>query len=247
MAKNDNLVSRARGRKPAPVKKPFPVGFALGCLALALFLGGILTYAWFNQGLGDKSSLRYAQSQLDGLRSVKGASRNHKDGALSYPGAKQVPPIGGDHSDTPQSCQAYTEAIPNERALHSLEHGAVWITYQPSLAKKQVDELKKLAEGDPSRLLSPYPGLKKPISVQAWGEQIFADSTSDKQIKKFADLFTSGPQSPEKGAACQGSTATGPLAPVPVPVPSGSASPAASPSGSAKPSGPAKPSPTPSK
>jgi len=227
MANKNNPVSRARGRKPAPVKKPFPVGFAIGCLLLALFLGGILTFAAKNQGLGDKSSLKYAQSQIGDLETFDGLKAGHKEGPQVYPSVASVPPVGGDHSGTPQTCQVYTEAIPNERAVHSLEHGAVWITYQPSLAKDQVDKLKKLVDGDPTRMLSPYPGLKEPISVQAWEHRIFADKASDSRIKEFVELFTAGPQTPERGASCQGSTETGAVqAAPPAPAPAPTASPA---------------------
>lgn len=238
MAKKNSPVSRARGRKPAPVKKPFPVGFAIGCLILALFLGGILAFAATNQGLGDKSSLKYAQSQFDDLEKFDDLKAGHKEGPQVYPSSASVPPVGGDHSSNPQTCQVYTEPIPNERAVHSLEHGAVWITYRPDLAKADVDKLKKLVDGDPSRLLSPYPGLKKPISVQAWENRIFAENVSDARIKEFVELFTTGPQTPERNASCQGSTETGALAPAPV-APAPSAKPSANPS--------AVPSPTPTK
>lgn len=224
MAKQNNPVARARGRKPAPVKKPFPVGFAVGCAALVLFLGGIITYAALNQGLGDKSSLTYANHQISGMTVKGGFSRKHLEGVIPYPGSASVPPIGGNHNSVPQSCQVYTAPIANEHAVHSMEHGAVWITYQPSLAAGEIATLKKLVDGDPSRMLSPYPGLKSPISVQAWGHQIFASKASDSRIKKFADLFTSGPQTLEPNAACQGTTTTGPITPTPTPTPAPSAS-----------------------
>jgi hypothetical protein len=227
MAKKKDLVGRARTRKPAPVKKPFPVGFAVGSLVLFLFLGSIITYSAMNQGLGDKSSLVYAEHQIDGLKKHHGQSRNHKEGVIPYPGSASIPPDGGNHNAVPQSCQVYDKPIANEHAVHSLEHGAVWITYNPSLSKSDVEKLKKLVGGDPSRMLSPYPGLKSKVSLQAWGEQLFVSSASDSRIKKFLDLFTGGPQAPEQNQACQGTTATGPMTPAPTVSPS--ASPAATP------------------
>jgi hypothetical protein len=242
MAKKNNPVSKARTRKPAPVKKPFPVGFAIGALVLTLALGSIITYAAMNQGLGDKSSLTYAQHQVSGLKSYSNLDHQHQEGIISYPGSATAPPYGGNHNQVPESCQIYDKAIANEHAVHSLEHGAVWITYDPSLPAKDVADLKKLVEGDPYRMLSPYPGLKSKISLQAWGEQLFVNSVSDSRIKKFVDVFTAGPQSREPGAACQGTTATGPMVAA-TPAPSGSAKPSAS--ASAKPS--ATPAPSPSK
>ncbi|MCU1593464.1 MAG: uncharacterized protein JWO12_856 [Frankiales bacterium] len=216
MASRKDPVSRARGRKPAPVKKPFPVGFAVGVLALVLFLGGILAYAATNQGIGDKSSLKYAQHQISGLQSSSGLGRTHKDGPLTYPDSTTTPPDGGDHNATPQSCQVYTAAVANEHAVHSLEHGAVWVTYNPSTASaKDVAKLKSLVDGNTYRLLSPYPGLKSPISLQAWGERLLVKSASDSRVKKFLDLFTNGPQTLEVGGTCVGTTATGPVAAAP--------------------------------
>lgn len=221
MAKRNDPVARARGRKPAPVKKPFPVGFAAGCAALGLALAGIITYAAMNQGLGDTSSLKYAEHQVSGLQVTHNLPRNHPTGAVSYKNATNTPPDGGDHNPTAQSCQVYTAAIANEHAVHSLEHGAVWVTYNPAKASKDdIAKLKALVEGNPYRMLSPYPGLKSKISLQGWGEQLFVDSASDSRVNRFLELFTSGPQAPEPGSPCVGTTATGPLAAPTAPNPS---------------------------
>jgi hypothetical protein len=218
MSKRKDPVSRARGRKAAPVKKPFPLGFVVGSTTLGLALVGVLFYAAKHQGLGDHSTLIYAQSQISGLHNSKGYERDHVEGPVNYPNQSNTPPVGGKHNGVPQSCQAYTAAIANEHAVHSLEHGAVWVTYNPDkVSAADIAKLKAEVTGDPYRILSPYPGLKSPISLQAWGEQLFVDKASDKRIKRFLELFTQGPQDLERGAACQGTTATGPVAAAPAP------------------------------
>jgi hypothetical protein len=228
MAKRNDPVSRARGRKPAPVKKPFPVGFAIGSVALASLLIGTLVYAAMNQGIGDKSSLKYAQHQISGLQNSAGLGRSHVAGAVSYPSQADTPPDGGNHNVEPQSCQVYTAAVASEHAVHSLEHGAVWVTYNPTTAStKDIATLKSLVDGNDHRLLSPYPGLKSPISLQAWGEQLFVKSASDSRVKRFLDLFTSAAWAPEAGGVCVGNTTTGPLVVAPTTTPS--ATPAATP------------------
>ncbi len=232
MAKRNDPVARARGRKPAPVKKPFPVGFAVGVAVLVLFLGAILTYAVQNTGVGDKSSLKYAETQITGLQSFRDLSQDHKPGPQSYPNVADTPPVGGAHSGDPQSCQVYTAAIANESAVHSLEHGAVWVTYDPKKASADdVKTLKALVDGNPDRLMSPYPGLKSAISLQAWGERVFVDKASDPRVKEFLKLFTKGAQTKEVAATCVGTTQTGPLTSAPVlPAPTTPASVAPSPS-----------------
>ena len=202
--------ARGRARKPAPVKKPFPVGFAAGCAVLAVLLVGIVVYAVQNEGVGDTSSLVYADKQVGGVAVSTGLKRNHKTGTLTYPNSQTTPPDGGDHNALPQSCMVYTAAIPNEHAVHSLEHGAAWVTYNPTTATKaDIATLTKLVSGDPYRMLSPYPGLKSPISLQAWGRQLFVDKASDGRVTRFLDLYTSGPQAPERSALCTGNTSTG--------------------------------------
>ena len=221
MASRKDPVSRARGRKPAPVKKPFPVGFALGCLALAALLIGILVYAVANQGVGDKSSLKYAQHQIKGLQNSSGLGRKHVEGTVNYPGQATAPPDGGNHNGTPQSCQVYTAAVANEHAVHSLEHGAVWVTYNPKTASaKDIATLKSLVTIDPYRLMSPYPNLEAPISLEAWGERLLVKSADDPRVKKFLDLFTQGPQTQEVNGVCAGNTATGRVTAAPKVAPS---------------------------
>jgi hypothetical protein len=235
MSKRNDPVARARGRKAAPVKKPFPLGFVAGAGTLVIFLGAIIAYAATHQGLGDKSSLTYARAHVSGLKSFSDLDHNHVDGPVAYPDQKDTPPAGGNHNGVAQSCQAYTAPIASEHAVHSLEHGAVWVTYNPDkVDAKGIATLKSDLEDDPYRLLSPYPGLKSAVSLQAWGEQLFVDSPSDKRVKEFLKLFTNGPQTRERGGACQGTTATGPVAAATTPTPGQSTMPAATPTPTAK-------------
>ena len=188
------------------MKKPFPWGTVLTAGVLGLLLVGILVYAVMNQGAGFLDPLAKADKTVPGVQKYK-ESRKHVPGKVAY---AQTPPAGGDHNDTPQTCAVYTEPIADEHAVHSLEHGAVWITYRPDLAAAQVATLKAKVEGNAYRMLSPYPGLKSPISLQAWGRQLFVDSASDPKVDKFLAAYTQGPQAPENGT-CQGNTTTGPL------------------------------------
>jgi hypothetical protein len=95
------------------------------------------------------------------------ASRVHTTGHVSYP---QVPPVGGPHAPVWQNCGFYDEAIPNETAVHSLEHGAVWITYRPDLPVDQVDILRRLAHSQTFILASPFPNLPAPLVRVGVGE-----------------------------------------------------------------------------
>jgi len=133
---------------------------------------------------------------------------NHQSGVLTYPVS---PPVGGAHNPVWQNCMGdvYAAPIPKENAVHSLEHGAVWVTYKPGLAAAEIDTLKSKVEGKDYLFMSPFTGLDKNISVQAWGFQLKVDSASDPRIDAFIKAVRLN-TSLEPGAACSsGSTSTG--------------------------------------
>ncbi len=202
--------SRQRG-KPVQVqiKQSRPWGLIVGSIVLGLALIGILGFAVANQGDGFTDPLDKLDGSFDGLAiaDAKTLTRNHVDGPVKY---AQNPPNGGDHNGTPQVCTVYDAAIPNENAVHSLEHGAVWITYKPDLPKDQVATLKDLAEGKSYVLMSPFPGQAKPVDLSAWGRRLSMDTVNRGTVEKFIQGYADGPQTPEKGATCaQGNSTTG--------------------------------------
>lgn len=130
--------------------------------------------------------------------------RDHKAGDISYP---MTPPAGGPHNPTWQDCtgKVYPEPVAEEMAVHSLEHGAVWVTYRPGLAAGDVAKLAKKVQGTDYLMLSPYPDLDKPISLQAWGYQLKVDSADDERIDAFIAKYRQQ-ATMEPGAPCSGGT-----------------------------------------
>ena len=138
-----------------------------------------------------------------GVKTYVGLARNHVATPVEYP---QSPPVGGPHSPVWQNCQYYDTSVPNERAVHSMEHGAVWITYLPNTSQADRDVLKALAATGDHILVSEYPGLPAPIVATAWGKQLYLQSVQDPELQQFVDFFQDGPQTPEPGVTCRNST-----------------------------------------
>jgi Protein of unknown function (DUF3105) len=138
-----------------------------------------------------------------GVKTYVGMARNHVDTPVEYP---QSPPVGGPHWPVWQNCHYYDTSVPNERAVHSLEHGAVWITYLPTTSQADRDVLKALAATGDHILVSEYPGQPAPIVATAWGKQLYLQSVHDPELQQFVDFFQKGPQTPEGGATCRHST-----------------------------------------
>ena len=130
-------------------------------------------------------------------------NRTHVSTTVDYP---QSPPVGGNHSPVWADCTGvvYSEQLANENAVHSLEHGAIWITYNPStISAGDLTKLQNQVQGQDRELLTPYAGLKTPISLQSWGYQLFVNSASDPRINQFINALRYNPKTtPEYPISC---------------------------------------------
>ena len=140
-----------------------------------------------------------AGSEIRGLTTYSNTA-GHVQGPVTY---DQTPPAGGPHNAIWLNCGIYTQPVPNENAVHDLEHGAVWVTYDPSLPAESVT---KLRDRMPSTytVLSPYPGLPGPIVLSAWNAQVTVSSVTDARISQFFDKYRNSGNAPEPGAPCTG-------------------------------------------
>lgn len=167
---------------------------ALGGLAVAAVIGWIGYAVYQNQQ--DKQLLGDVET-FDGLVAT------HVQEPVEY---EQVPPVGGEHNQVWQNCGYYSVPLINEHAVHALEHGAVWITYQPDLPADQVEIIQEKAENQTYVLASPYPDISAPVVASAWGKQIQLESATDPALDAFLRTYRQGPQTLEPGALCTGGT-----------------------------------------
>jgi hypothetical protein len=141
-------------------------------------------------------------AEIEGVELFENTS-NHVTTPVEYP---QTPPAGGEHNPAWLNCGVYTEPVPNENAVHSLEHGALWVTYDPSLSD---DELSTLRAKLPSSyvILSPFEDLPSPIVVSGWNSQLQVDDADDPRIAEFFEEYWKSDTVPEPGALCTGGVA----------------------------------------
>lgn len=152
-----------------------------------------------------------AEEEIEGVLFFPDPGLEHQDGEITYP---QPLPAGGSHSDAWQNCGIYDQPVSTEAVVHSLEHGAVWIAYQPDLSSDQVELLRDIirqerrARGDARVLLAPVAEgspMDAPIVVTAWQVQLQLDDVSDERLRQFLSRYQNGPFTPEPGAPCSGS------------------------------------------
>ena len=126
-----------------------------------------------------------------------------------------TPPASGDHFRAWQNCGIYTQPIQNQTAVHSLEHGAVWVAYQPDLDASLIQAMTERLKSEKFALMAPYPGLQNPIVLTAWTRQLAVDDWSDPAIEEFLDTYFGrySPVAPEAGASCGQAVGSAPTAP----------------------------------
>ncbi|MFD3970636.1 DUF3105 domain-containing protein [Streptomyces cyaneofuscatus] len=146
---------------------------------------------------------------IAGLKSwdAESLGRNHAPGDVDYP---MAPPVGGDHNASWLNCDGdvYEKAVPDVNAVHSLEHGAVWVTYNTEADDADVTKLAERVRSTPFTLMSPYAGQEGAITLTAWGKQVTVDSADDRRVDQFLAQYVQGPQTPEPGAPCTGGLET---------------------------------------
>jgi hypothetical protein len=170
----------------------------------ALILIGVVAVAaalWFFFFRGAAPATA-TSGEIEELIAFPNIQSGHEEGFLNY---DRYPPAGGIHNPHWWSTGIYDEQIPVEKAVHTLEHGGVWITYHPAdTTPEEIETLRALVRGRPCVMLSPgiYGGQATRVSAVAWGYAIDTEDANDPRLPVFISRFAQGPQAPEQGASC---------------------------------------------
>lgn len=141
-------------------------------------------------------------ADLSAVEEYDDLTSDHVTTPVTY---EQNPPVGGAHNPLWLNCGVYTDEVPNENVVHSMEHGAVWITYQPDLEPAQVEELTSITPAT-FAVLSPDSDQESPIMLSAWGRQLAVEAPDDPRIAAFITQYRLGGIAPEPGASCDGAS-----------------------------------------
>lgn len=183
-------------------KKQIPWGTIIAVIAIVALAGVVFGYYLIASAPKREQAAREeaaaenfspTKDNPDPSKAIDGIVIQGYEGSAHVRAADRVaydkaPPFGGPHDDSWAACNGvvYPQAVRTENLVHSLEHGAVWIAYNPDQVKgEELDKLEVRVDGKPYMVMSPYPGLDKPISLQSWGHQLKLDSADDPRIDQF--------------------------------------------------------------
>ncbi len=154
---------------------------------------------------GESDVLGPADEGIEGVEAIRVYYEEpvHTESIVDY---ELRPPAGGIHNPVWWNCGFYDEPIPDEHAVHDLEHGAVWLAYAPDLSEADLEMIRALVRDDPKLLAAPYPDLAEGEAVvaTAWARQLRLDAVDDDRLSAFIVQYRDGSQAPESGATCSG-------------------------------------------
>ena len=115
--------------------------------------------------------------------------REHVD-SKKYGGDQ--PPTSGAHAN-PVSWGVYDTEVRDDQLIHNMEHGGIYVSYQPDLPQDQIEKLKKLLsepfsnpEFQPKKIvLAPRAANKSPIVLSSWRRSESLASYDQKKIEEY--------------------------------------------------------------
>lgn len=206
-----------KGSSPMTSRQVPWVSLGAGAVVLALVVGlAVFLVPQFQEQAEAQAFVPSAENpdpslDIEGVTAEEFAGGNHvdPDQRVAYEG---LPPMGGAHDAVWANClgTVYPDGLRTENAVHSMEHGAVWITYNPDeLSEDQVGALTAKVEGQPYTLMSAWPGLDTPMSLQSWGHQLALEDPADPRVDQFISaLRVNSNTHPEVGASCDSNPAS---------------------------------------
>ena len=222
---SDKNKSVRKVRGPVVQQRSVPWGLIAAVIVVLLVAGVVFGYAYHRHS--QLQAIKEQQASAEAATAAFKPSQQNPDPSKQIPGVRtaqypaqihvkpdqrvaydQTPAFGGPHDGIWADCTGvvYDMPVRTENMVHSLEHGAVWLSYNPDKVQgPALEQLKARAEGKPYTMLSPYPGLDSPVSLQSWGHQLKVDSVDDPRIDQFITALRQNNYGvyPEVGGACQ--------------------------------------------
>ncbi len=117
-------------------------------------------------------------------------------GSLAPPEYNSVPPTSGTHSPFWAQCGVYLQSIPDIVQVHSLEHGAVLIQYNPDIDPADISALQEFAREKNSHVVvAPNPAVVPYIALTAWTVRMEMSTLDPVAVERFwLDYANEGPE-----------------------------------------------------
>ncbi len=169
------------------MKTEHKVFIGIGLATVILLVGALF---FFSKSGSSNKSLIGQEVQITGTKHLQQGTPIHYS---------TNPPAEGNHYPNPQPAGIYPTPPPDGNLVHSLEHGAVILWYNPKkLSSAQIDKLKSIynkAPGDKDIMVARI-SMDVPVAVTSWGRILKLMTIDEKAIDAF--FSTNVDQGPEQ-------------------------------------------------
>ena len=112
------------------------------------------------------------------------------EGSTDHPAYNSNPPTSGWHWPAPAAWGIFPAGQPDERLIHNLEHGGIWISYKPSkVDENTIKMLNDFANRFGKIIVEPREKNDVAISLAAWTHLQNLDSYDETTILKFISAY----------------------------------------------------------
>lgn len=113
---------------------------------------------------------------------------NHVEPGDDHPSYNSNPPTSGWHYPRQADWGFYARELPDERVVHNLEHGGIWISYTGNVNDATRSKLRDVARQYPrSVIITKRNANDVPIAVASWGQLMELQSFDRQRIVEFVE------------------------------------------------------------
>lgn len=106
------------------------------------------------------------------------------------------PPTSGSHLAEAEKWGIFSNEIDDMAAVHSMEHGGIWISYK-DISQEEIVILEEVGkQNSQSTVVSPRSGNDSKIVIASWGKMVKLETAEKALIQKYIDTYKN--QAPEK-------------------------------------------------
>ena len=132
---------------------------------------------------------QFAQGETDDRpgKSIEVQPAKHIEPGEGHPSYNSNPPTSGWHYSNQVDWGFYSKELPDERVVHNLEHGGIWISYK-DVSDSTRSKLQQLAQEYPKSVIVTRRSQNDgPLAVASWGRLMELQSFDRERIVEFIE------------------------------------------------------------
>jgi hypothetical protein len=178
---------------PDPAARQRMILYGISGAGIVALVVVVLIVALAGGGSNAKAAIKTIRAQGCQYRKYPALPRTPHYSTLTPnppPKWNSFPPTSGRHYYQPLPFGLYTEAVPEIRLVHNLEHGAVILQYGDKVSAAQVQQINAWYQKDANAIVvAPLPKLGNKVALTSWTNWTECGGFDEKAANAFRKAF----------------------------------------------------------